>query len=382
MAKKPLTFIINTLEVGGCERHLATVLPYLTSEWEVSVIIWGPNKGFFAPFLESKGITVIPLLKSSGWSHSFPLKPWISLIVRIFALKRYLKAKDPGILHFFLPPAYMVGILAARLARPNVPLIMARRSLNYYQRWPWSWIERYWHQFLFCATGNSQKVLSQLQEEGIAPEKLRLIYNGIAVKDFYQPHLRLPTRQALGFSDQDIVLINLANLMPYKGHEDFLEALAHLDPRLPWRVLCVGRDEGQGQALMKKSQLLGLSQRIQWLGLRHDIPALLAASDLSVLCSHEEGFSNTILESMAAGLPIVATNVGGNSEAIIHEETGCLVPAHDPVSLARALEELIRAPQKRHQWGQAGHNRAEHVFSLEACIKEYKALYKEVEFLS
>src|SRR5205823_891079 len=126
--------------------------------------------------------------------------------------------------------------------------------------------------------------------------------------------------------------IIVANLIPYKAHTDLFHALAQISPKLPadWTLLCVGRDTGYGAKLEKFSQELKLSDHIQFLGERRDVRELLAHAHIGILCSHEEGFANAILEGMTTGLPMIVTDVGGNAEAVVHEKTGLVVPPHDP----------------------------------------------------
>ena len=115
-----------------------------------------------------------------------------------------------------------------------------------------------------------------------------------------------------------------------------------------------------------------------FLGSRKDVGSLLAASDIGILCSHEEGFSNAILEGMAAGLPMIVSDVGGNAEAVIHDETGLVVPAGDPKALANAIVALIGNPERCRTMGHAGRMRTERSFSMEACVEEYNRLYKNL----
>jgi glycosyltransferase involved in cell wall biosynthesis len=103
----------------------------------------------------------------------------------------------------------------------------------------------------------------------------------------------------------------------------------------------------------------------------------MAASDISVLPSHEEGFSNVVLESMAAGLPVVATRVGGNPEAIMDGETGWLVPPGNPEELAMKIMDLLEDPEKAEKWGEAGKRRVKENFSDERMVDEHIKLYRK-----
>ena len=137
----------------------------------------------------------------------------------------------------------------------------------------------------------------------------------------------------------------IANLIPYKGHKDLIEGLALVAQSLPsgWRILCAGRDEGLQLKLESLVEAQGIKANIQFLGERTDVPILLAAADFGVLSSWEEGFSNVILEAMAAGLPMIVTDVGGNPEAVLDGETGLVVPP----AIRQRLAEAVLKPRPR-----------------------------------
>jgi len=128
---------------------------------------------------------------------------------------------------------------------------------------------------------------------------------------------------------------------------------------------------------MNEIVVLNIERHIRFLGLRHDIPQLMAASDLSVLASHEEGFSNVLLESMAAGLPVVATSVGGNPEAVVHGVTGWLTPPHHPAKLAEKMIDLLNNEEKSEKWGERGRVLVKRKFSVEQMVSRHLVLYNQ-----
>ena len=229
--------------------------------------------------------------------------------------------------------------------------------------------------------GNSKRVVEQLHyDEGVASDKLSLIYNGIPIERFRLPLDKEGKRSELGLADTTLILITVANLIEYKGHDELLTAVAEIKSELPqkWVLLLVGQDHGMGNSLRKKTRILGIAKHVLFLGQRRDVAELLRISDISLLCSHEEGFSNALLEAMAAGLPTIATDVGGNSEAVVDGVTGQLVPAKDSVAIGRAILRLVYDPAARRQMGVAGRKRVEEHFSLEACVQGYEALYRSM----
>jgi glycosyltransferase involved in cell wall biosynthesis len=173
------------------------------------------------------------------------------------------------------------------------------------------------------------------------------------------------------------VLVIVANLIPYKGHLDLIEALGRIAGRMPpdWQLLAVGRDEGVGAAIRSRADALGIAVHVSLLGVRSDIPDLLNASDVAILASHQEGFSNAVIEGMQAGLPMIVTDVGGNAEAVVDGETGFVVAPRDPDALADAILRLAYDGELRRCFGDAGRRRVEAHFSLDACVEAYDALY-------
>jgi glycosyltransferase involved in cell wall biosynthesis len=192
-----------------------------------------------------------------------------------------------------------------------------------------------------------------------------------------QPRER--TRSTLGIGQEKLVFVVVANLIPYKGHDDLVAAFARIADRLPdWVCLCAGGGAKRAEALAERAQAAGLGLRVRFLGPRDDVPDLLAAADLAILPSHEEGFPNAAIEAMAAGLPLIATRVGGIPEAVVDGLTGVLVSPHEPDALAGAILRLATSPETRSAMGAAGRVRAREEFGLEKCVGRYATLYERL----
>lgn len=378
-AHSRLLFVALSLDVGGAERHLSSVLPELAHRgWPVT--LYCTNRlGAFAADVERAGVQLIgpPVERKAGiQGTSHRLCAAARAGARLHGIMRRMR---PALVHFFLPEAYLIGAPMALLLRVPI-LIMSRRGLNLYQR-NWSGaaaIERNLHRYMTAVLANSRRVAADLEAEGCPRERVGLIYNGVALAGLDSPRDRSEVRLSLRIPENAVVAIVVANLIPYKGHADLLEALAQKAGALPhgFRVLCIGRDEGALASLQVQRAKLGLEDIVTFLGVRNDVPDLLAASDFSILPSHEEGFSNAIIEAMAAGLPLAVTDVGGNREAVVDGETGIVVPAKSPTVLGAAVERLATDPHLRQRLGAAGRQRARENFSLAACVDRYEALYR------
>ena len=377
-SSRRILYVIGTLEVGGAEAHLVRIARALKVRgWQPEFFVLQPGGPLTAPLREA-GITVHAV--DCRWCRKLPKGKTLSqLLLTTGALILTFLRLRPVIGHFFLPMAYLFGGLASviTLSRPR---IMSRRSLNDYQKEHpvYAAIERWLHPRMDLICGNSRAVVAQLADEGVPSDRERLIYNGIEFSPDFAPGHRDETRAALGVPADALVLSIVANLIPYKGHADLIEALAltAADLPTPWRLLCLGRDDGIGDGLRQRATAAGIGNNILWLGSRRDVPQILAASDIGLLVSHQEGFSNAVLEGMSAGLPMVVTDVGGNAEAVVDGDTGYVVPARDPQALGAAIRRMVLNPQ-RHQMGERGRERIQQHFTLDACVDAYERMYEE-----
>lgn len=366
-----ILFVISCLGVGGSERQLA-ILASALARSGMTVAVYSFMDGPVRTQLERGGVEVV-LGPRRGVADSF------GVVATAFDLFRFMFRRRPRIAHFFLPAAYLVGAPMAVLARVPVRL-MSRRSLNAYQRHHRvvRVIEGYLHRLMQAILGNSRGVIEQLKSEGVAPAQLGLIYNGVEIGENTGLSRRNEYRTQLGLLPTTLVMSIVANLIPYKGHADLLNALSRVKGSMPadWRLLVVGRDDGNGDDLHERGRHFGLQDHLMFLGARDDVPAILAASDIGIICSHEEGFSNAILESMAASLPMIVTRVGGNVEAVIDGETGLVVSPKDPENLAAAIVRLAHDQVLRARFGEAGRRRVTDQFGIERFVRCHRAVYE------
>lgn len=371
-----ILYVTMSLDVGGTERHLSLIAPGLRERGWNPVVFCLWRRGQLASALEEAGIEVIggPGFSNERW---FGLKRVTTLTRSLAQLTAIILRRKPQIIHFYLPLAYMLGAPIAILYR--IPIkVMSRRSLNLYQRKHLAVreIEHWLHKHMTALLANSRRVADELiQQEGCAPENVGLIYNGTDLSTLATAKRPYST---LDVPASELTLLVVANLIPYKGHADLLSALGQvaLEMPQPWQLICVGRDQGHGLQLRDQVTKLGLEKNIHFLGERNDIPQLLKAANIGILSSHEEGFSNAVIEGMAAALPMIVTDVGGNAEAVQNGITGLVVPPHNPTALGHAVLQLASDPDLRARMGAKARERAEQQFSLQSCVLKYDRLYR------
>jgi glycosyltransferase involved in cell wall biosynthesis len=363
--------VVNKLTTGGAERHLSQILPELRARGlEIEL------------FVLERGGDLEAALAASGVPISGPLRRFgraMHLLVAALVLYREIRTKRPDVLHFFLPESYLVGGIVAAAAGHRICL-MSRRSLSHYHRiHPWlAWVERRLHRRMSALLGNSQAVVHELVDETGDRDKIGLIHNGVALSPPIDERSRALQRARLDLPTDAFVMVIVANLIHYKGHFDLLDALGLVATNLPqpWRLVVVGRDEGIGTQLKLKAERLNLNPNILWLGARGDVEAILPAADLGLLVSHQEGFSNALIEMMGQGLPTIATAIGGNLDAVVDGQSGRLVPVKDSARLGEAILELALDPSARGALGLAARKRTIALFSMTGCVTRYERLYR------
>jgi glycosyltransferase involved in cell wall biosynthesis len=371
-----IAYVLPNIEAGGSEGHVLTLCRLFDrsrlSPWLVTTAGGG---ALFDAFSSHVPVTVMgdpargKRFRSTPWEHARA----------VASLTRILRERRPDILHAYLPAANVIGPLAARLA--GVPrVIVSKRSLaDYKERFPLlRHAESLGNRLADVILVNSDAVRRDVERtERHWQGKFRMIRNGVAPIEPWTREEAFAFRRREGIPPGAIAVLCVSNFYPYKGHEDLVEAAVRVVPTFPEVLfLLAGRDSGTLEATRKHARERGLEGSFRFLGSRSDVPDLLRASDLFVHPSREEGFSNAILEAMAAGLPVVACDVGGNPEAVVDGETGRLVPARTPERLADALLDLIGDPGKRTACGLAGRRRAEGEFALSRMVAEMETLYE------
>ena len=415
--------LIPDVGIGGAQMDLVRILPRLDrARFEVMVCAF-LHKGTLAPRLTASGIDVFgpdDLLANSAPAspardRGRPFHPPNSRSARYLAslasalaslqvaqrsivkvraklqlarsVARLIHDAKIDLVHTVLPGAYLLGMLGNVFAGRR-PLVMSRVSLNGYHqdgRLLGFTERKILHPRLDMAVGNSSAILQELRAEGIPERKLRLIYNGIDFADFAAELIgRQRARELAGIDDAALVLSSVANLHAYKGHADLLHALGLARERLPadWVLLAAGRDVGDNLASLRAlARNLGIAPHVRFLGERVDVPTILSAADIHVSASHTEGLPNNILEAMCAGLPIVATSVGGVPEQIMDGECGILVPPKTPDRLAAAVVALANDAVARQKLGGAARERVRRAFRIERAVSSFEEVYGNLDGL-
>jgi glycosyltransferase involved in cell wall biosynthesis len=373
-----ITYVLPNVESGGTERHVLSLARRIDrSGFSLSLITTAGGGSLYPEFSAHLPVTI---LGDAARSRRFRKGPAEHLRT-VATLSRLLLRERPDIVHAYLPAANVIGPLAARLSGVPRVIVSKRAMAEYKVHYPLlRRVEPLGNRLADVILVNSDAVRRDVERtEGHWAGKFRKIYNGVAPIEPWAPDEAMAFRRREGIPADALVALCVSNFYPYKGHEELVEAAARIAPAFRNVIfLMVGRDAGAMEATRARVRERGIEGSVRFVGSRTDVPDLLRASDLFVHPSREEGFSNAILEAMAAGLPVVACDVGGNPEAVVDGETGRLVPPRDPERFAGAMGELIADESKRKNFGEAGLRRCAERFTLDRMVGEMESLYESL----
>ena len=299
----------------------------------------------------------------------------------VWELYRLFRRERPHVVHTHAWGTLIEGLIAARLA--GVPVVVhgehgtlqLRRRQRLLQRYAWSRVDR----VLSVSTRLAERMA---HEVAFPPDQIQTIHNGVDLSRFQGRMTRDDARRELGLPVDQPIVGAAGRLVAVKDHVSLVDATALL-VREGLRPLTVIAGDGPlRESIQGHASALGIEAHVRLLGHRKDVDTVLAALDMFVLTSRSEGLNNTILEAMAAGLPVVATRVGGADEMVIDGVTGLLVPPGSPENIAAAIRRLMTDASMRSAMGKAGRARAETNFDLAKTVLKYERLYAELVYES
>lgn len=371
MEKIRVLRVITWLPVGGIERKIVEVLPRLDRDRFEPSLVCLRERGPLADELEAAGIPVEVIPFRRRWD--------LGALRRLAALMKRRR----------------IDLVHSHMYRSNTPATVAAR---------WAGVRHVWGQIHNVDTWETGRQLSmdrflcrwrdgmiavsrEVQMEvmdrlGLPESKVRLIYNGVDTQRFGTSEGREELREAWGAGPDDVVFLMAARLVDQKRPQDFIElarqtmAVESVARNRPRALFCVAGDGPKINDLKEQASKLPDPSRMIFLGQCDDIPRVMAASDVFVMTSTKEGFSNALVEALASGLAVIATRVGGNAEAVRDGQDGIIIQPNDREALFRSADTLVTQPERRERFKRRAKERAQ-AFSLDAMVRNVEALYSE-----
>ncbi len=366
---------IGSFHQGGSERQAVQLARLLREDKTFNVFVATLNKeGVLLEEIEQMNLPQIPEFKLTSFYNA-------NFLRQVQKCAKFIRNSRIEIVHTHDFYTNVFGMCAAALARVPVKIASKRETGGMRSR-SQRMIEKFAFQQATAIVANSAAVKDYLISEGVADEKVKVIYNGLDLDRLTPQQTDRKTICAeLGLPvDENIKFVTLvANLRhTVKNQPMFLRVARAVSQKFPNAHFVLA---GEGEFLDSLETLardLQIAENTHFIGRCTRIPELLSISFAGVLTSFNEGFSNSILEYMAAGLPVVATSVGGASEAIIENETGFFVESDDDAEMANRLIELLEDEEKAQNFGAKGRKRAEEKFSCAAQLENTLKLYGKV----
>jgi glycosyltransferase involved in cell wall biosynthesis len=358
-----ITYLVDFYRTinAGTEKQLHYLLSSLPN-FGYSICLYSLQD---SEFLESEASQVFPGIKirTFGASSDISRTPWA-----LFRLHRALRQEKPDIVHTFFPTSNSLGILIAKLAGIRV-LISSRRDMGYNLCRRDIWLLRIANCFANCIISNSEAVRTKtVSTEKLPLQKINVIYNGLELEK--QPGCE----NKAGQNGPIVGIISNLN-RPVKRVDLFVKAAAIVHEKIPEAKFWIIGDGPLRPELEKLATALNVLPYVKFLGKKQNIAPFLEQIDIGVNCSDSEGLSNAIMEYMLAGMPVVATRVGGNPELVIHGNTGLLTALDNPHGLAKAIIELLNDNHIGEKMGLAGRKFALERFSVRSMIDDTIKLY-------
>lgn len=363
--------ILSELRVGGAERvvvHLACESKRFGTE---TFVICLGKEGTLAAELRNRQVPVLALGSEKGYD--------LPAIWRLAALLRRCR---PDVINVHDRASLPYVYLANRLSGTR-PIVLSCHGLLMDAGARARWIERFAMRTVTAMTAVSRETADLYAKFLDWRGSVRIIPNGVPTIP-YAEDARRRTRGDLGLAANTPMLLAVGNVKPEKGFEDLLEAAAILRDRHglgSFTVLVAGgtADEAYRKRLAQTAHAFRLGETVRFLGYRDDTANLYQAADAFVLSSHTEGLPMVLLEAMAAGLPVVATSVGGVPDAVTDAQTGLLVPPANPSALADAMARILDDTALREQMGRAAQARVAEQFGIGQMAGRYAAVFREVQ---
>jgi sugar transferase (PEP-CTERM/EpsH1 system associated) len=350
--------VVLSLHPGGLENGVVNVVNGLESEHFHSSICALQQRGEFADRIRDPAVEIVEMGLRPGNDLRMPLR-----------LARLFRTLGTDLVHTRNAESLFYGLLGAKLAGVRY-VIHSEHGRTFPEKPHRALVQRWLMRFVDYSFAVSARLKEDLVREiGVERDRLDIIYNGVDLGKF--------SAERAGSNAGETLIGSVGRLEPVKNYPLLVRALAEIPAPNRGRLVLVGEGSERGK-LEQLARQLGVHAQVNLTGHRDDVPTLLQEMDIFVLPSLSEGMSNTLLEAMAAGAAVVASDVGGNRELVEHEVTGLLFESNNLGQLVDALTRLQTDIALRHRLARAAADRVRQKFSMQAMLARYEQMYRNV----
>ena len=367
MKKKNICFFLGSFQVGGAEQSVLDIIRNLDKDdFNIFICVFKDDGGLQKQFVDLQ----IPIL-------SLPFHR-INLVAKSFYFYKYIKFLQNNmidVVHVHLVGCFVFGIKGAKIAGVKTKII------TWHGIYDFSRVKKPDH--VKYGSLNSDLIISvsksikskNCDSYDIDDAKVKVIYNSI-------DHKKFDNHYVIRDNVDEFIIGAVGNLREEKGYKYLLEGYAFFAKKVPNSKLLIIGSGNLRSELIRYSKTLNINHKVQFMGQRDDIDVLIKSFDIWVMSSIYEGFSIALLEAMASSLPIIATNVGGNDEAILNNQSGIIIPPKDSINLGNSLKFLHDHPKKRLSFSVEAKKRFNANFKLEIMMSSLVEVYNGEQLFS
>jgi len=364
MRKINILYIINKLAIGGAERQLVELLKGLDKSRFNPLLVCLERGGGFTEDVKALKIPIYYIERKWRWD---PLVVW--------KLREFIKKNKINIIHTYLSLASIYGAIVGKLTKTPIVNSSIRKASSF---------GGYYRNFLVKLSCKLSNIIISNSIAGVnyffnkKHNKIKVIYNGVDFSRFKISKNKYQIKKELGLSNFENIVSMVSRIEEGKGHLTLISSAKIILKYYPKTCFLIVGDGSLRPQLENFVHQQNLQKNILFLGFRKDIPEIFSISDVAVNCSDSEGISNAIIEAMAIGVPVVATDIGGNREIIINGETGFLIPPGSCELLSKAIIKLFKNKKFASQIAMNGKQLVKEEFNFEKMVKDTEELYQQL----
>lgn len=363
---------------GGSERHLLNFLTNVSDKFDVSVIQLNPDGNPYQKNLSDALAQKVNL-------KTYPLSSLRSVVSIWVLLKIYLTVlfKRPNVVISYHEKSDLINLLLSYCPFTSHKTVSSKRDMGLKLEGRLGDVMKRFNRRFTAITAPSNSIIDMVVNNFDGPkDRAFSIHNGVDLATYGKQEVPSDSiKKKLGLPLDKTIIISVGWLRPGKGHEYVIKAMANMENNSAYVFVILGEGPDR-ERLLKLADDLGVGANVQLVGMQNNVSEWLSVSDIAISASFSEGLSNALVEAAASGLPIIATNVGGNPEVVEDGYNGILIDPKDYLSIKHAIEYICKKDTHMLEMGENSRKKAEKEFSIHGMVKSLENLYLDISGMS